>query len=493
MLARVAVRPSAEAHVGVGSTFGPYEIFARLTGGGMASVYLARRRGAAGFTRAVGIKVIHPHLAESSDFVDMFIDEAKLATKIQHPNVIHIEELGEREGVLYIAMEFLLGASLSQLLKARAMGDEPLDPAQMVWIAMQALSGLHAAHEIKDADGQPLGLVHRDISPQNILLAEDGNVKVIDFGIAKARGRHHQTDTGSGSLKGKLRYMAPEQARAEDIDRRSDVYAMGVVLWEMLTLRRLFDGKDELHVMQQIASPDFKPPSTHAPHVSHALDAVVLKALAQDPAERYQTALEFRRALAEAVPEVASVDATRIAKLLDASLGKLLVERRKMLAACLDGDAPMVPMSEAATRAAGGSGSGVRSREESPKRSMGWIAAVLVIAVLSFALTVVLMDEPEAPPAVATEPALRTESESESEPESESESEAEPEAEPEPEPEPETEPEPEVEPEVEPEPEIEARPSMGMGMGMGMRPRMHMGMERDDQVVDDVPIFDDGF
>lgn len=392
-------------------------------------MYLARREGAAGFARPVGIKVIHPHLAESSEFVDMFIDEAKLAAKIQHPNVIHIEELGERDGVLFIAMEYLLGASLSQLLKSRAMSEEPLDPAQMAWIAMQALSGLHAAHDIKGADGNFLGLVHRDISPQNILLAADGNVKVIDFGIAKARGRHHQTETGSGSLKGKLRYMAPEQARGDTVDRRSDVYAMGVVLWEMLALRRLFNGRDELAVMQQIAAPDIKPPSAFGSGVSPALDAVVMKALAQNPDDRYQTALEFRRALGQAVPEVAMVDATRIATLLEGSLGKMLDERREMLAACLDGAAPVpaaVEASEAPTR----DGSGVRPRQEQSRK--GWIiVAGIAVAIASFALTVMLVrggsDEPAQP--VAAPPVESAGSAAESEPESSAEAEAEAEAE----------------------------------------------------------------
>jgi len=410
-------------HVDVGSTFGPYEIVARLTGGGMASVFLARRRGAAGFTRPVGIKVIHPHLVEGPGFVEMFIDEAKLAAKIQHPNVVHVEELGERDGVLFIAMEFVLGASLSQLLKTHARSGELLDPALVIWIAMQTLSGLHAAHEIKDAEGKLLGLVHRDVSPQNILLTADGNVKVIDFGIAKARGRQYKTETGS--LKGKLRYMAPEQASSGELDRRTDCYALAIIIWEMLTLRRLFDAEDDFALIDQIRNPVVRPPSQLVPGVTKALDAVLLRALAPVPSDRYPSALEFRRALAQAMPSVASVDANRVADLLEGSLGPLMAERRELLASCVEGGpvapSPSTSPDDMPTRSSSGADSrsgmrpataaGMPAVPEAPKSRVGAVAlailaAAAVTAGLTFALHTPNPEVSAAPEAPAAAPVV---------------------------------------------------------------------------------------
>jgi serine/threonine-protein kinase len=316
--------------IDVGSTLGPYEIVANLSSGGMATLFLARRAGAAGFARHVAIKVVHDHLARDSQFVRMFVDEAKLAARIQHPNVVHVEELGEHDGTYFLAMEYVHGCSLAELLSGLARRRRKLSPELAAWVAMQVAEGLHAAHETSDPSGQPLGVVHRDVSPQNVILADKGHVKLIDFGIAKARGRQQQSTVG-GALKGKFRYMAPEQGLGRTVDRRTDVYALGIVLWEMLAMRRMFTGETDIELLNQVRDPRPVPPSTYAEDVPPALDQVVLQALHRDPAQRHQTALELRRHLATALPGAGSIDASQLAEVVQAMVGEKLEQRRQAL------------------------------------------------------------------------------------------------------------------------------------------------------------------
>ncbi len=308
---------------------GNYEIVSHLKAGGMATLYLARRTGAAGFARHVAIKVVHPHLGQNQSFVRMFLDEAFLSARIQHPNVVHVEELGEADGVYFLVMEYVHGAALSQLLKALAVRRRRLTPELATWIAIQIADGLHAAHELRGDDDQPLMVVHRDVSPQNVLLSYAGHVKVIDFGIAKARTRAKETTTKS--LKGKLRYMAPEQAFGKPVDRRTDIYALGVVLWELLTVRRLFEADDDFALLDQVRAPKHLPPSHYAVGVSPALDAAVLRALAPKADDRPATMQEFRRLLAEAVPGATSVDSAHIAELLGAVMTDEIAKQKQML------------------------------------------------------------------------------------------------------------------------------------------------------------------
>jgi eukaryotic-like serine/threonine-protein kinase len=302
-----------------GDTLGAYEIVAQLKRGGMATLYLAQRTGAAGFAKQAAVKVVHPHLADDPSFVEMFLDEARLSARIDHPNVVHVYELGEGDdGMFYLVMEYVDGCSLAQLLRALARAGRKLTPELATWIAMRVAAGLHAAHELPGPGGERLGVVHRDVSPQNILLAHRGYVKLIDFGIAKARGRSHQTSTGL--VKGKFRYMSPEQAGNQPVDARTDVYALGIVLWEMLTMRRLFQADDELLLLEQIRKPQVQPPSEVASDVPEALDAVVMQALAPDPDARFPTAHAFLQALARAVPGAPALDAPDLADLLAAVL-----------------------------------------------------------------------------------------------------------------------------------------------------------------------------
>ena len=297
-----------------GSTLGGYRILARLRAGAMGVLYLARRSGTSGFSRPVAIKVIHDHLAANKRFCRMFIDEAKLSARIDDPNVVRVEEFGQADGRYYLVMEYVHGASLAQTIAVlRKRGRIPIEHA--VAIAMQIAGGLHGAHEATDEDGAPLGIVHRDVSPHNVIVSFKGYVRVIDFGIAKAKQVGGQTKTGS--LRGKLAYMPPEQARsARTVDRRADLYGVGLILWEMLTFRRVFDADTDIAILNQIRSPEIVPPSKLAPAVPKALDDIVMRALANEPDDRPATGADLERALAEAVPHAARVTPGDLAELM---------------------------------------------------------------------------------------------------------------------------------------------------------------------------------
>jgi serine/threonine-protein kinase len=280
----------------------------------------------------------------------MFVDEAKLSARISHPNVVHVEELGEADGTHFLVMEYVHGCSLSDMLKALSRLGRRLAPDLSVWIAMKVLEGLHAAHELQDDQRQLLNVVHRDVSPQNVLISQTGNVKLIDFGIAKAAGRQQQTATGA--LKGKLSYMPPEQAYGQKLDRRADIYALGIVLWEMLTMRRVFRADNDLAMLDEVRNPRIAPPSTYSNDVSPELDAAVMFALAPDREARPKTALELRRRLAAACPKALSLDVGHMAEVVEAVLGQELEERRRELPESLTGMSRDIPMAHEPTRRA---------------------------------------------------------------------------------------------------------------------------------------------
>jgi len=283
-----------------GTMLGKYELLATIGTGGMASVILARQRGPAGFEKVVVIKVVHPHMAQDQVAVNMLLDEAKVASQIDHQNVVHTYELGEAGGTFYIVMEYLAGESLAQVIKAARAGARPaFDPYLAARIVADAAAGLHHAHELKDFSGTPLEVVHRDVSPGNIVVLYNGAVKVVDFGIAKAHGR--VTSTQDGELKGKYGYMSPEQIKNEPLDRRSDVFSLGVVLWEALAQKRLFQADNVAAILMQILGGERFPPSQFRPGVPPALDAITLAALHPDPRGRFQTAEDMKRALEDAI------------------------------------------------------------------------------------------------------------------------------------------------------------------------------------------------
>jgi serine/threonine protein kinase len=298
-----------------GSTLGGYKILARLRAGAMGVLYLARRLGPAGFARPVAIKVIHEHLAQNKRFCRMFIAEAKLSAQIDDPHVVRVEEFGEADGRYFLVMEYVYGVSLAQALGVlRKRGGLPIDVC--VAIAMDVASGLHAAHEAVDENGQPLGIVHRDVSPHNVLVSYKGHVKVIDFGIAKAKEGAGQTLTGS--IRGKLAYMPPEQARsAKHVDRRADLYALGLILWEMLVGRRMFQGKSDIALLNMIRNPTIVPPSVANNRVPKVLDSVVMNLLEQDPELRPVSGVEVARMLAMAWPTATKVLAADIAAVMN--------------------------------------------------------------------------------------------------------------------------------------------------------------------------------
>jgi serine/threonine-protein kinase len=272
----------------------------------MATVYLGRQHGPFGFTRTVAIKSMHPQFAKDDAFRAMFLDEATITARIKHPNVIQTLDIVFAANKLLLVMEFVDGASMSTILRSVREKKQTLAPAVSVAMVHDVLSGLHAAHEITDDDGKPLGVVHRDVSPHNVHVGLDGLARVLDFGIAKAADRRHHTRTGE--VKGKLAYMAPEQLFGENVDRRADIYAVGVTLWEAIAGRRLFDAANEGALVIQVTEARIDPPSFFADEqIPEALDRVVMKALAKNPDERYATAEEMARALSEAVPPASRI------------------------------------------------------------------------------------------------------------------------------------------------------------------------------------------
>ncbi len=278
---------------------GRYDLRFELASGGMGSVYLARLDGVAGFEKLVALKRIHPHLAKEAGYIEMFLDEANIASRITHPNVCSVFDFGEANGHYFLAMEYLVGEPLSRLCtrvaKDRDQRRSPLLPLRMARIIADACEGLHAAHELKDANGDLLRVVHRDVSPRNLFVTYDGAVRVVDFGLASARERLHHTATGE--VKGTFAYMAPEQLRGGTVDRRVDIWSLGVALWETLALRRLFKSDTTANTMYALLYDEITPPSQHRSQVPQELDEIVLKALARDPRERWQTAREMGQAL----------------------------------------------------------------------------------------------------------------------------------------------------------------------------------------------------
>jgi serine/threonine-protein kinase len=294
----------------------------------MASVHFARLVGPAGFARTVAAKRAHPHLARENDFALMFLDEARLAARIRHPNVVPTLDVLQTPSDLVIVMEYVHGESLWNLVRAvRERGERlPLDVAAA--IVVETLHGLHAAHEATDEQGKPLGLVHRDVSPHNILVGIDGVTRIVDFGIAKAAGRLHSTR--DSAVKGKYAYMAPEQARGEAVSRLTDTYAAAVVFWELLTGERLFEGKTDAETIHKCLVARVRRPSLIVPEITRRLDAIVEKGLSRDPAGRYATAREMALDIEACV---SPARASEVAAWVTRVAGAALAERARVVAA----------------------------------------------------------------------------------------------------------------------------------------------------------------
>ena len=278
--------PSMERH-----RIGRCEIIYPIAQGGMAGVYAGRLTGIAGFQRLVAVKIIHSHLSSDDIFIKMFLDEARLSAGIHHPNVGEVYELGEEDGVYYMICELILGQSLRSLHHHPILEDIAISPVVFARIASATAQGLQAAHELRSPDGTPLNLVHRDVSPRNILLTYDGFVKLIDFGVAYAQDRLSKTDVGT--IKGKLGYMSPEQLKCHPVDRRSDIFSLGVVLYEMTTNQSPFAGENDAERIDKILYHQFDTPRAIDPSIPSRLETIILRAMAYDPNDRYSTAAEM--------------------------------------------------------------------------------------------------------------------------------------------------------------------------------------------------------
>ncbi|HSO34700.1 MAG TPA: serine/threonine-protein kinase, partial [Labilithrix sp.] len=315
---------------------GRYTILGAIASGGMASVHLGRLQGTGGFARTVAIKRLHPGLAKDSQLVTMLLDEARTSARVQHPNVVSTLDVVEDGGEVLLVLEYVHGESLANLLGVAAREDDKPPVEVVAAIVAGALRGLHAAHEAKDERGLPLGLVHRDVSPQNILVDTNGNARLLDFGVAKACGRQQISQVGI--LKGKVAYMAPEQVHGS-VSRRSDVFSMGIVLWESLTGERLFQGKSDGEILAAVMMAKVPPVRSKVPSIPQALDDVVLRSVRRLPDDRFATALDFALAL-EASVSVASP--ARVAEWLQELAGETLAKREQLLLAEESAAAPPV-------------------------------------------------------------------------------------------------------------------------------------------------------
>ena len=268
----------------------------------MADVFKGRVQGPAGFERVFVVKRILPHLSDDPQFTRMFIEEAKLSARLNHPNVVQVFELGAVDKEYFIAMEYVKGRDLAETMRTLWARVGPPRPELVAYIGREMCRALAYAHDLTADDGEPLGMIHRDVSPSNVMLSYEGAVKLLDFGIAKALGgEKEESGTQRGTLKGKFAYMAPEQTQGNDVDRRIDIFATGIVLHEILTGRRLFKGENDLQTVERVRQCDVAPPSLQNPLCPPELDAIVLKALARNRDERFQSSSEMADALDDVV------------------------------------------------------------------------------------------------------------------------------------------------------------------------------------------------
>jgi serine/threonine-protein kinase len=319
-----------------GSRLGKYELLLRIGRGGMATVWVALEHAEKeDDRRLVAIKAILADLASDPEFKKMFLDEGRLVQSIAHDNVVNVYEVGEKSGFMFLAMEWVEGDSLHALI-AEAGKRKPIPPEMAVRIVADAAAGLHAAHETTDEHGQKLGVVHRDVSPHNILIGTAGQIKLVDFGVAKAMGRITEA-TSAGQLKGKFGYMSPEQAMARSVDRRSDVFSLGIVLFELTTGRRLFRGEHDAETLHLVVSGEIPKPTKIEKGYPERLEQIVLKALDRDPSKRYQTAEAFKKELEAFLKEERTVvPRAGIAALLKRVLGARIEQRRQAVRVALE-------------------------------------------------------------------------------------------------------------------------------------------------------------
>ena len=369
--------------------FGSYQLLAKLATGGMAEIYLARPNGS-GSKELMVLKRILPHLAEDEHFVTMFRDEADLAAKLTHKNVCNVSAFGQYAGTWFIAMEYLHGVPLSRMMTKLSKLGKMLDYRVVAGIICQACEGLHAAHEARGDDGQLLGVVHRDVSPPNIMVTGDGTVKLLDFGIAKARGANSRTRTGT--VKGKNAYMSPEQILGKPLDRRSDIFALGVVMYEMLSIRRLFHRESDFLTFKAITEEPIPDIRDRRPDLPPGMRAALVQAMARDPAGRFDTAQAFGNAIRNSVATLGGPAAPAdLARLLATDFPDEMSARDEILKAADDPNAAPIsigptppPASRATPRpppipvATSGEMQQSGSRGKLPSRTMDAVPSVMV-------------------------------------------------------------------------------------------------------------------
>ena len=404
----MARQPTPEPGEQLPRRFGKYTLLRKVATGGMAELYLALHRSVAGFEKLVAVKRVLPHLAEDQAFVEMLLQEARVAAQLDHPNIAHIFDVGVHEGEYYIAMEFVHGEDLRSIvrqMKKKGVTSFPLE--HTLAIVLGCCAGLAYAHEKKDLDGEPLHIVHRDVSPQNILVTFSGDVKLVDFGIAKVGAQIE--DTGSGKLKGKIPYMSPEQARGEPLDQRSDIFSLGVILFELSTGRRLFRGRNQMETLRLITDSEYPRPRDLNPNLPEPLERIILKALAKDREQRYQSARQMQADLEAFVREhQLPVSPISLGQWMQSLFEEKLAQQKKLLQEGRQlADVIAAQVAEERTGTGATTGSHVRTKGAVAAR-WPWMAALGALALLGGAAW---LWRRQAPPPVATGPGvLRIES-----------------------------------------------------------------------------------
>lgn len=382
--------------------FGKYTLISKIAVGGMAEIYLALQRSVAGFEKLIVVKRVLPHLVKDQSFIEMLLAEARIAATLNHPNVAHIYDVGKVDGVFYIAMEHIHGEDLRSLvrqMKKEGVTSFPLEHA--LAIVLGCCAGLSYAHDKRDLDGEPMGIVHRDVSPQNILVTFEGDVKLVDFGIAKA-GRGQMEDTGSGQLKGKVPYMSPEQAQGLNLDARSDVFSLGIMLFELCTGRRLFRGKNEMETLRKIVEEEYPKPRDLNPHLSPRLEEIIVRSLEKDTSRRYSTAREMQADLEDYIrSEQLKVSALELGTWMRSLFQEKLDQQKQMLQEgrqLAEVLAEQVALEESQELSL----SGIRQK---PASKVPWILMALVLLSAAGAATWFLT-RPPPPPSIATGPGV---------------------------------------------------------------------------------------
>src|SRR4051812_36616528 len=313
----------------IGERFGKYLLVGEIAVGGMAEVFLAVHKGVESFIKVVVIKRVLPHLSNNPEFVRMFCDEARLAARLEHPNIVRTYEFGEVNGQYFTAMEYLPGEDLFKALNNLSMSRQLMPLHMAVGIGHQLCNGLHFAHQFTDTSGKPLNLVHRDINPANILITYGGEVKIIDFGVAKTDAN---VQTINGVIKGKVAYMPPDQVLGREVDQRADIFSAGVVLWEVLTGRPLFLRSNEAATLYAIMNAPIPPPSKLRADVPPELDRIVTRALARSPGDRYASAEDMAGALDDVLTRMPRFDARVVAGKLEELFGSTRAEAKRSIA-----------------------------------------------------------------------------------------------------------------------------------------------------------------